>query len=752
MKQGTFRVIEDNEPDEGLVLEFSLRDCGEDALRRLQDDCQRLSGVLDAQADFEEQILTVTVDEDYAGAITRRLPTMAQELSPEITVLPANEEAGKRMQTRKKRLPARKEPKEEADAESAPRAARQRIDAADPFCGQGNLSFASLLAVFGALIALAIHFLVKEGGIADIIFCILAVLLAGYPTALEAWGAVSRKEWTAPALWTAGAALLSCLTGGFFAAAAVLFLYQMYGLVLNWIKNQFAARSRRFSKLIPREASIIDAESGQMTTVEISRVKVGDTLVVMPNERVPVDGTVIHGSSTVSKFDLSGSKNPVSVAPGTEVYGGMLNGSATFKIRAATTAQNSLPARLEKMLEDAASHPAGREGRIRTVCRWLPIGMAGLSVIVFILSLILGSKFAAALGNALVLLVAASPVSLLLSASLGFTGAVQACAASGMMLRGGESVQMLSECSAVVFGKSGTLTKGVPQVQQVFSTGGMRDEQILAFAALAEAGVNHPVAKAICAKAGVHSMPNAEREVFPGMGVKASVNGHEICVGSAKMMLSMGRNVSEIGNFTAYVTLDDSVIGALLVTDEMREEAADCVKDLREIGVENIFLLTGANVAEATEVCRASGIEKAEHSLDPARKSDLVGKIADACGITVYLSDGVGESNVLQSADAGICVGAADPEATEQCSGLLTGDKLTCFSKAVDLCTRATTAVRINIILAIAVKAIVILLALFGVFGMWTAVLSDLIVALISALLSLRLLPKRGTPTAQQES
>ena len=745
MKQGIINFNPTDTEQESTVLEFSLRDCDAAALQKLTQECERMNGVQAAFCDPASLILTLQVDAYSAQSVTKSLPMMLCDIEPLATLVPANEAAGAQMQAVSARA---QQAQEIIDQNRRKREKAAQKSDAELFGAPSRVSAATLLALFGALILLAIRFLVPEGGAADIIFSLLAAIVGAYPTALQAMEDVKSKKYLTPGTVTLLGAVLACCVGHFFAAAAALFVFQLYTLVLGYLQDAIAAKSRKFLQLIPSQAHIISDNEDAMQSVDVHRVRVGDTVVIMPHDRVPVDGVVIQGSGVLSKCDLSGSKNAVNAQVGTLLLGGMLNGGDTLKIRALHTVEDSMPHRLEQMLRDAEQHPCTRESKISTVCRWMTPALLGFAVVVMILTLLLGGKFSAAMMAAISIAIASSPISLMVGTTVGTRCAVQACAASGLMLRGGEAVQNLAECSAVIFAKNGTLTRGEARVSRVVSTGSMRDEQILAFAALAEAGVDHPVAKAICKSAGGRDLPPAEREVFPGMGVKATVNGHEICVGSARMMESMGRNVASLGEFTAYVTLDDQVIGALTVTDDLREEAAACVKDLKEVGVTDLFLLTGVGRDETTETCMQVGIEKAEHSVDALRKAQLTQKIAETCGITVYVSDGIGEARVFAAADSGICTGYTDEEAMDESAGILTGDRLTSFSKSVELCTKANSRTTVNMIVALTLKIIVVLLSALGLCSLWAVLTVDIASVVLTTLNAMRILPKSAVRPA----
>ncbi|MBQ9106448.1 MAG: cation-translocating P-type ATPase [Clostridia bacterium] len=753
MNKGSFRITDENELND-VSLEFCLRDAAgpeevEAVAREMAESCD---GVITAEADLENSVVCIVADSDYVKQVTRKLLSCAASVNPEISVIPANEQAGAVLRSGNASEGAQKPKRSFLDAvgsavkerpkrSTSSHRAPEKAETAAIFGGEG--SSAKILTTFAALILLAIHFLASEGGVLDYIVCILAVLLTGYTAVLSAVNAVMRKRFFSEALLISTAAILSCILNRFFLAAALLYMFRMYEFVMDWAKAKTAGMTAGFGKLVPAEARIIDRISGQMRTVSVSEVQPGDTVVVLPDERIPVNGTVIQGSGVVGTYELSGVKSPVNVRPGSFVAGGMLNTDATLKLTATASVDTSAPAVMNGMLRDASAYTAERESFAAKLGHYMTPAILIFAAVIAIFPTILGGSFGTWLGHALTFIVAASPCALLISASSGFRTAVSACAKNGMMLRGGRAVQLLSECRAAVFSRTGTVTSGNLSVSQVFSNGGLRDSQILAFAALAEAGVDSPIARAICEKAGnPQSSPSAEREIFPNMGVKTTIQGHTICVGSARMMKELGFNVSEMGNFTCFVTLDGSVIGAILLSDEIRSEASACVNDLKDIGVSDIFMLTGCGLSETTETCRAVGINKAEHSVDPKQKADIIEKIKDTCGITVYVSDGIGEAATLEAADVGIATSFADTDAATGCDGIVTSNRLTSFSKAVDVCTKATTGAQINIIVALCAK---VLGVIFGFFwGSWVVLLMDILAIVFAVMNSSRLLKASG--------
>ncbi|MGN1081819.1 MAG: HAD-IC family P-type ATPase, partial [Acutalibacteraceae bacterium] len=350
-----------------------------------------------------------------------------------------------------------------------------------------------------------------------------------------------------------------------------------------------------------------------------------------------------------------------------------------------------------------------------------------------------GGKFTDWFYRTLIFFVASGPASLAATMPLGFFTTMSVCAKNGVLIKNGKNVQLLAESNAVVFNKTGVLTRGELRVAQVRPVRGMSERQILTLAAIAESGCEHPIAQVIRKAAGNPAPPFDLSNKITQTGVKASFSGHTIIVGNAKMMSNFGVDISNVGSYTVYVALDGTAVGAIKIADIVRDDAAESVGILRNLGIEDIILITGDNVQSATEICALCGIESAEHSLDADGKANIVGKIASSCGITAYVGNGIDDTGAMKAADVGVAMGFETSDNQRDGDAIVTSNRVLSFAKSVCICTKALTVIKVNIVIALVMKALVLLLALIGVADLALAVVADLVIVALSVLNTARI-------------
>lgn len=487
-------------------------------------------------------------------------------------------------------------------------------------------------------------------------------------------------------------------------------------------------------------------------------VAAGETVLVAPGERLPLDGVVIEGTSEVDQSPLTGESRPIARAPGQEVFAGSINGSGLLALRVTRRASETTLARIVRRVEEAQASRAPSQGLVDQFARvYTPI-VVGLAILLALLPPLLGvMPFEASLHRALVLLVIACPCALVLSTPISLVSALTAASRAGVLIKGGAHLEALGTLRTMAFDKTGTLTTGVPSVAQVWAAPGESTERVLADAAALERHASHPLAVAIVARAaeGRVAVPFASEVIaLPGRGASGSVEGREILVGSHRLfderelcdhalddelrqLEAAGKTVVLVGGAGV------GVRGFLAADDTPRPEAPEAMRQLRQAGLE-LVMLTGDNRTTAEAIARDAGIVEWHADLLPDDKLAQVRALRGR-GPVAMVGDGVNDAPALAAADVGIAMGPRGTDAALETADvvLMAGD-LRRLPWAVALGRATRRIVWQNVVFSLAVKAVVLALALVGYASLWAAVAADMGSSLLVIANGLRLLHPRA--------
>lgn len=622
----------------------------------------------------------------------------------------------------------------------------------------------------GAFLALAFaaRWVLPEPGLGSRLSAVgfvLSAVLGGWLVAGKALRALGRRVVNFEVLVTV-AAVGAIAIGDLPEAALVVFLFA----VGEALEAAGVARTRRaissLLDLVPRLALV--RRNGLEQEVPADEVKVGDTVIVRPGERLPVDGRVVRGSSFVDQAPVTGESMPVAKGPGDEVFAGTVNGSGALEVVSTRPPDDTTLARTVRLVEAAQLEKARHQKLVdRFAASYTPVVAALAVAVAFIPPLVLGRPFEPYVYRALALLLVACPCALVLSTPVSVVAAIGNAARHGVLIRGGSALEAAGRLRAVAFDKTGTLTAGRPQVTDVVSAGEEdgRDE-VLALAAAVEAHSEHPLAAAIRRAAAERvagqpgdldgqppAFPAARNlESIPGRGAKARVGGRNHYVGSEALFArdlgiplgplgEAGRRLEREGKTVVYAGTGRRVLGLVAVSDVPRPEAREAVVALRRAGVDRLYLLTGDNPATAKAVATALGLDGYRAGLLPEDKLAAVKELSSADGLLAMVGDGVNDAPALAAADVGVAMGVAGTaQAVEAADIALMGDDLGRLAYTMRLGRRAVAVIRQNIAVAVGIKAVALVLAAAGFLPLWLAVLADTGNTVLVVLNGLRLL------------
>lgn len=554
-----------------------------------------------------------------------------------------------------------------------------------------------------------------------------------------------------------GAMLIGELSEG----ATVLVLFG----VGTWLEARALARTRRSIRdlmVLAPPVALLRRGEGTLT-VAPDEVGIGEVIVVRPGDRVPLDGVVLSGTSAVDESPITGESVPADKVAGDQIFTGTLNTYGLLEVRVTAAADDSTLARLIHLVEEAQGQRAPLQRLVDRFTRFYTPAIILLAAAVAILPPVVGVLFGQDWGSlgewfyrGLVLLVVGCPCALVISTPVAIVSAITRATRDGVLVKGGAFLEAASRVRAVAFDKTGTLTVGRPEVADVVPLGNGAAEEVLEIAATLEAGSAHPLAQAVARATGLRSTRHFERfSEIPGRGVRAESGGVRYLVGSPAFVEAesglLSDNVTheierlqDDGCTVLVVAVAEKVIGVIGLADAIRPEARRAVAMLKRLGISELVMLTGDNERAAAAVAHEVGLSDYRARQLPEDKLESVRALSYRYGSVAMVGDGINDAAALALADIGVAMGAAGSDtALETADVALLGDDLEAFPRFLSLGRRTVSNIRQNVFFSIAVKLVVLVLAVLGYATLWMAVFADTGVSLLVVLNSLRLL-KRG--------
>jgi Cd2+/Zn2+-exporting ATPase len=535
--------------------------------------------------------------------------------------------------------------------------------------------------------------------------------------------------------------------------AAVVFLFALAQLLEARAMERARGAIRALMDLAPIEA--IRIRGGVEERVPVDDVRVGDRVLVRPGEKIPLDGRITDGRSAVNQAPVTGESLPVDKGPGDEVFAGTINGRGALEVIVERLRGDSTIARIIHLVEHAQAERAPSQTFVERFARVYTPAVLILAVLIGVVPPTLGTgAWGDWIYRALVLLVISCPCALVISTPVSVVSALAAAARKGVLIKGGAHLERLAGVRCVAFDKTGTLTRGELHVVGVAPVNGGSAERILQLAASIESRSEHPIGRAILARALDEQLalePVQQFEALPGLGAEALVGESTVLVGSHRLFEERGICSAEVharveafgadGRSLVMVGASGSPVGVIGVADRPREAARDTVQMLRDHGVTHVALLTGDHEPAARTLASAVGVDEVRSGLLPQDKVAAVRALRDQHGTTAMIGDGVNDAPALAAADVGIAMGAAGSDAAlETADVALMADELLKIPYALRLSRATLRNIRANIAFSIALKAAFLVMAVLGVATLWMAVVADMGASLIVIANALRLL------------
>ena len=530
-------------------------------------------------------------------------------------------------------------------------------------------------------------------------------------------------------------------------AVFVMLFYQVGELFQSYAVDQSRKSITALMDIRPDYANM-EGPDGQLEQVDPEDVAVGDTIIIKAGERIPLDGVVLEGSSTVDTAALTGESLPRQVESGDDVISGCVNLSGLLKVRVTKAFEESTVAKILDLVENSASKKAKAENFITKFARYYtPIVVLAAVALAILPPLFTSIQWVDSIQRALNFLVVSCPCALVISVPLSFFGGIGGASKDGILVKGGNYLEVLARTEIVVFDKTGTLTRGVFNVTAIHPDH-CDQGQLLELAALAECWSDHPISRSLKEAYGreMDSSRVSNVEEVAGRGVKAVVDGHTICAGNDKLMEDIGVSwhpCHRVGT-TVHVASDGVYLGHIVISDEVKPDAKEAVAALKAAGVRKTVMLTGDAQAVGEDVASRLGLDEVHTQLLPADKVERVEKLLKEVspkGALAFVGDGINDAPVLSRADIGIAMGGLGSDAAIEAADIvLMDDKPSKIAHAIRIARRTLSIVRQNIVFALAVKLLVLVLSAVGLVSMWAAVFADVGVSVIAILNAMRAL------------
>ena len=610
--------------------------------------------------------------------------------------------------------------------------------------------------LIAALLMIVLHFVPAKGA-ARFVLYLLPYLVIGYDILIKAFKGIKNRqpfdESLLMAIATVGAIVIALTDSGDYTEAIAVMLFYQVG---EWFQSYAVGKSRRnISDLMDIRPDYANIEkAGKLEQIDPDEVEIGSVIVVQPGEKVPIDGIIIEGSTTLNTSVLTGESLPREAAEGDEVISGCINMTGVLKIRTTKEFGDSTVSKILDLVENASSRKSKSEAFITKFARiytpavvYSAVALAVLPPLVRMFGMGLDAQWGTWIYRALTFLVISCPCALVISIPLSFFAGIGGASNAGVLVKGSNYLETLSQTKYVVFDKTGTLTQGVFEVNEVHHNE-MDREKLLEYAALAESASSHPISKSLQRAYGkeIDRSRVTDIQEISGNGVTAKVDGVEVAAGNPKLMDKLGVKWIDChqSGTIIHMAVDGRYAGHIVISDIEKPHAKEAVRALKRAGVEKTVMLTGDSRKVAEHVAADLGIDEVHAELLPADKVSRVEEILAAKpekAVLAFVGDGINDAPVLSRADIGIAMGAMGSDAAIEAADIvLMDDDPLKIAKAIKISRKCLRIVYENIWFAIGIKLICLVLGAVGIANMWLAIFADVGVMIIAVLNAIRAL------------
>ena len=681
----------------------------------IEEDANKIKGVKKANLNFVTKKLKVEIDEiPRAETVSDEVRSIVKRIEPDVII---HEIGGMTTDKIKDDLKAEEEEKND------------------------NMKF-----VIGVIVFLTAAIFKFEYRIEFILFFISYIIIGG-EVLINAFKNILKGKVFDENFLMSIATIGAFIIGEYPEAVSVMLFYE----IGEYFQGKAVDHSRKsISTLLDIRPDYANIETNEgIKKVDPNKIEIGQYIIVKPGEKVPLDGIVAEGNSFVDTSNITGESVPRSIQPGDNILSGFVNKEGLLKVRTIKKFGESTVSKILDLVENSSKQKANIEKFITRFSKYYTsVVVFSAIALTFIPPLFFHQDLSTWVYRALIFLVASCPCALVVSIPLGFFGGIGGASKSGILVKGGNYLEGLSMADTIVFDKTGTLTKGIFEVTEVEGAEDYSEDDILKLAAYGEIFSNHPIAKSIVKQYGKEidkSQISNYREI-PGKGIEVTVEESKVLLGNVKLLQEHGLKVadkSSIGT-VVYVSKDEEYIGNIVISDEIRDESKETIKELKALGIRKTIMLSGDKKTTAEQVGKEIGIDEIYGELLPQEKVEMMDRILKnkkGKKKVIFVGDGVNDAPVIARADVGISMGGMGSDAAVEASDVvIMDDEISKVKTAMNISHNTNKIVRENVVFALGVKMVVLTLGALGIANMWSAVFADVGVALISVFNSIRAL------------
>lgn len=728
-----------------IKLVLNGLDCANCA-NKIEDKVNKINGVKEATVNFSTTVLTAEIkEENLKSEIINEIKSIVKKLEPHVKVEEKidNKEIKNKTKACTSSCCSKDNDHHEGSKDKIHEHSHEKEESSN---GKIEILKDNWLLIVGAIIY-AIALLYNGNNKISIILFVASYLAIGGEVILTAIKNILRGEVFDENFLMSIATIGAFFIGEYPEAVAVMLFYQIGEVFQGYAVNKSRKSISSLMNIRADYANVL--RNGSEFKVSTEEVNLEEIIVIKPGERVPLDGTVIEGTSFLDTSALTGESVPREVKTGDEILSGAINDNGVLKVKVNKEYGESTVARILELVENASNKKAPTEKFITKFSKvYTPI-VVFIAIIVAIVPplLIKDATFSEWLYKALSLLVVSCPCALVVSIPLGVFSGIGAASKKGILVKGGNYLEALKESEIVVFDKTGTLTKGVFKVTNI-NAKNISEDELLEITAIGESNSNHPIALSIANAYGKEINKNeieSYKEVA-GHGVEAIIKGKKVLLGNSKLMKSNNISYDEVDTIgtIVHIAIDGEYKGNIVISDEVKENVKEALTELKSVGIKKTIMLTGDSKVVADKVAKAIGIDEVHAELLPSDKVNKVEEILNkksANGKVLFVGDGINDAPVLARADIGIAMGGVGSDAAiEAADVVLMKDKVEAISEAIRVSRKTSKILWQNIIFSLAIKVAVMILVIFGLTNMWAAVFADVGVTLLAVLNSMRII------------
>lgn len=600
----------------------------------------------------------------------------------------------------------------------------------------------SLYRIIGSALLFVLAVVINAEGLLRLALFLIPYLIIGFPVLKKAAVNISHGQVFDENFLMCIATIGALIVGEYPEAVFVMLFYQVGDL----FESVAVGKSRdSISALVDICPEYVNIErDGRIEQLDPDEAEIGDIMVIKPGEKVPLDGIITEGTSSLNTSALTGESLPLDVKKGDSIISGCINLNGLIRAQVTKEYSDSTVSKILELVENSAENKAHTENFItRFASYYTPAVVFAAAALAVIPVFVFGGSARDWVMRALNFLVVSCPCALVISVPLSYFSGIGCASSKGILVKGSNYLEALAKASTVVFDKTGTLTKGSFSVTDICPSS-MEKEDLLEMTALAETYSNHPISISI--RNACTAVPDSGRvsdyEEIPGKGVKAVIDGRAVYAGNARLMSELGLKASETpaGTACVHTAIDGAYAGYILISDTIKEDSKAAIESLKALGIQNTVMLSGDNRANAIKTAEETGIDTVYSDLLPSDKVKwLEDIIKNSPGKTVFVGDGINDAPSLTRADVGIAMGGLGSDAAIEAADIvLMDDKPSKIALALKIAKKTASIVRQNITFALAVKILVLILSAFGLSNMWEAVFADVGVSVIAIINSMR--------------